>query len=230
MIHRTHWKLLYPWLWFITPNGHKFIFTKGRTAYSIVQENSSYETSSLSLWSWAQYYFPFKDGCAAGEDSVLKSRDITLPTQVSIVKLWSFHSYVWMWELDHKQSWASKYWCFWNVVLEKTLESPFDCKEIKPLNPKGIFIASTGTEAEAPILCPLDAKSQLIRKDPDAGKDWRQEEKEAAQDKMVGWQHWFNEHEFGLHCISMVDWSHDWSQILAPQDFKEISHYPKSPH
>ena len=87
----------------------------------------------------------------------------------------------------------------------KTLESLFDCKEIKPVNPKGIFIANICTEAEAPILWSLDGKSQLIGKDPDAGKDCRQEEKGAAEDKMVGWHHWFNEHEFGLHCISVVD-------------------------
>ena len=177
MIHRTHWKLLYPWLWFITPNGHKFIFTKGRTVYSTVQENSSCETSSLSLWSWVQYYFPLNDVCAAGEDSVLKSRDITLPTKVSIVKLWSFHSYVWMWELDHKESWASKCRCFWTVTLEKILESPLNYKEIKPVSPKGnqtwIFIRNPN--AEVPILWSPNAKSPLIGKDPDAEKDWRQE-------------------------------------------------------
>ena len=87
---------------------------------------------------------------------------------------------VWMWELDHKESWVPKNWCFWTVVSEKILESPLDCKEIKPVNPKGnqswIFIGRTDDEAETPILWPPDAKSWLIRKDPDAGKDWRQEE------------------------------------------------------
>ena len=85
-------------------------------------------------------------------------------------------SHVWMWELDHKESWAPKDWCFWSVMLEKTLESPLDCKEIKPVNPKGnqpwTFIGRTDAEAEAPILCPPDAKNWLIGKDPDAGKDW----------------------------------------------------------
>ena len=104
-----------------------------------------------------------------------------------------------MWELDHRESWALKNWCFWTVVLEKTLESPLNCKEIKPVNPKGhqpwIFIGRT--DAEAPILWPPDVKSQLIRKDPDAGKDWRQEEKGMTEDKMVGWHHWLNGHEFG---------------------------------
>ena len=90
-------------------------------------------------------------------------------------------SHVWIWELDHKGGWVPKNWCFWTVVLEKTLESPLDCKEIQPVNPKGnqswIFIGRTDAEAEAPILWPLDGKSGLARKDPDAGKDWRQEDK-----------------------------------------------------
>ena len=85
-----------------------------------------------------------------------------------------------MWQLDYKEILAPKNWCFWTVVLEKTLESPLDCKEIKPVNPEGnqswIFTGRTDAEAEAPILCPLDAKNWLTRKDPDAGKDWRQEE------------------------------------------------------
>ena len=103
-----------------------------------------------------------------------------------------------MWELDHKKSWALKNWCFWTVVLEKTLESPLDCKEIQPVHPKGdqswVFIGRTDAEAEAPILWPPDVKSWLIRKDPDAGKDWRQEEKGTTEDEMVGWHHWLNGH------------------------------------
>ena len=91
-----------------------------------------------------------------------------------------------MWELDHKESWTPKNWCFWTAVLEKTLESPLDCKEIKPVNPKGnqswIFIERTDTEAKAPILWPPDAKKWLIGKDPDAGKDWGQEEKGMTED------------------------------------------------
>ena len=104
---------------------------------------------------------------------------------------------VWMWELDHKEGWAPKNWCFWTVVLEKTLESPLDCKEIQPVHPKGnqswIFIGRT--EAEAPILWPPDVKSWLIRKDPDAGKDLGQK-KGKTEDEMVGWHHWLNGHEF----------------------------------
>ena len=99
-----------------------------------------------------------------------------------------------MWELDHKEGWAWKSWCLRNVVLEKTLESPLDCKEIKPVNPKGnqpwIFIGRT--EAEAPILWPLDVKSQLIGEDLDAGKNWRQEKKGVTEDEMIGWHHRLN--------------------------------------
>ena len=105
-----------------------------------------------------------------------------------------------MWELDHKESWAPKNWCFWSMVLEKTLESPLDCKEIKSVNPKGnqswIFTGSTDAEAETPILWPPDAKSWLIWKDPYAGKGWRQEEKGMTEDEMVGWHYQLNGHEF----------------------------------
>ena len=105
-----------------------------------------------------------------------------------------------MWELDHEEGWAPKNWCFQIVVLEKTLESPLDCMEIKPVNPRGnqpwIFNGRIYDEAEAPVLWPLDAKSQLNGKDPDAGKEWRHEEKGMTEDKMVGWHHEFNGHEF----------------------------------
>ena len=109
-------------------------------------------------------------------------------------------SHVWMWELDHKESWGPKNWCFWTVVLEKTLESPLDCKEIKPVNSKGnqswIFIGRTDVEAEALILWPPDVKSWLTGKDLDTGKDWGQEEKGTTEDEMVGWHHRINGHEF----------------------------------
>ena len=108
--------------------------------------------------------------------------------------------HVWMWELGYKESWTLKNWCFWTVVLEKTLESPLDCKEIQPVYPKGnqswIFIGRTDAEAETSILWPPDAKNWLIGKDPDAGKDWMQEEKRTTEDEMVGWHHWLNGHEF----------------------------------
>ena len=107
-------------------------------------------------------------------------------------------SHVWMWELDHKEGWALNNWCFWTVVLEKTLETPFDSKEMKAVNCKGnqpwIFIGMT--DAEAPILRPPDAKNWIIGKDSDAGNDWRQGEKGVTEDEMVGWHHWLNGHEF----------------------------------
>ena len=114
-------------------------------------------------------------------------------------------SHVWMWELDHQKGWTLKNWCFWTVVLEKTLESPLDCKEIKLVNPKGrnpkgnqswIFIGRTDPEAEAPILWPPGVKNWLLGKDPDTWKDWRQEEKGTTEDEMVGWHHQLIGHEF----------------------------------
>ena len=107
---------------------------------------------------------------------------------------------VWMWELDSKESWVLKNWCFLTVVLEKTLESPLDCKEIQPVHPEGgqswVFIGRTDAEAETPILGPPDGKSWLIGKDPDAGRDWGQEEKGTAEDEVAGWHHRLNGHEF----------------------------------
>ena len=106
-----------------------------------------------------------------------------------------------MWELDWEKSWAPKNWCFWTVVLEKTLESPLDCKEIQPVHPKGdeswVFIGRTDAKAEIPILWPPRAKSWLIGKDPDAGRDWGQEEKGTTEDEMAGWHHWLDGGEFG---------------------------------
>ena len=124
-------------------------------------------------------------------DSTLKSRDITLPPKVCPVKAMVFPVVMYECESwDYKESWAPKKWCFWTVVLEKILESPLDCKEIQPVHPKGneswIFIGRTDAEAETPILWPPDAKNWLIWKDPDAGKDWRWEEKGTAEDEMVG--------------------------------------------
>ena len=108
--------------------------------------------------------------------------------------------HVWIWELDCEESWASEYWCFWTVVLEKTLESPLDCKEIQPVYSKGdqswAFFGRTDAEAETPILWPRDAKCWLIWKDPDVGKDWGQEEKGMTEDEMAGWHHRLDGHEF----------------------------------
>ena len=108
--------------------------------------------------------------------------------------------HVWMWELDCEESWAPRNWCFWTVVLEKTLKRPLDSKEIQTVDPKGnqswIFIGRTDAEAEIPILGPPDVKDRLIGKDPDAGKDWRREEKGSTEDEMVGWHHRHDGHEF----------------------------------
>ena len=107
--------------------------------------------------------------------------------------------HVWIWELDYEETWGPKNWCFWTVLLEKTLENLLDCKEIQSVNPKGnqswIFIGSTDAEAQTPILWPADAKNWLIGKDPDAGKDWRWEEKGTTEHEMVGWHHWLDGQE-----------------------------------
>ena len=122
-----------------------------------------------------------------------------MPTKFYIVKAMVFPVVVYACEkLDHKEGWVPKNWCFWTVVLEKTRESPLDCKEIKPVNPERnqYWIFFGRTNAKAPILWPPDEKRWLIEKDPVAGKDWKQEEKGMTEDKMVGWHHRLNEHEF----------------------------------
>ena len=134
-------------------------------------------------------------------DSILKSRDIALPTKVHLSQSYGFSSSpVWMWELDHQESWAPKNWGFWTVVLEKALESPLDCKEIQPVHPKGnrswIIIVRADAWADTPILWPPDAKNWLLGKDPDAGKDWRQKEKVMTEDEVVGWHHRLHGHKF----------------------------------
>ena len=133
-------------------------------------------------------------------DSIIKTRDSTLSTKVCLVKAMVFPVVMCGCELDYKESWALKNWCFWTVVWEKTLERHLDCKEIKPVHLKGnqpwIFIGRTDAEAETPILWPPDAKNWLIRKHPDAGEDWRQVEKGTTEDETVGWRHRLNGHEF----------------------------------
>ena len=127
----------------------------------------------------------------------------------------------------HKKTWAPKNWCFWTLVLEKTLESPLNCKEIQPVNPKGnhCWILIGRNDAEIPIFWPPNAKNWLIGKDPDAGKDWRQKEKGMTEDKMVGWHHQLDGHEFeqalgvgdglgSLASIGMLRVRHDWASEL----------------
>ena len=133
-------------------------------------------------------------------DSILKSRHYFASKGPSSQDDGFSSCHVWMWELDREESWALKNWCIWTVVLEKTLESPLDCKEVKPVHPQGnqfwIFIGRTDAEAETRILWPPDTKSWLIGKDRDDGKDWRWEEKGMTKDEMVGWHHRLNGHEF----------------------------------
>ena len=166
-------------------------------------------------------------------ESILESRDIILLTKVHIVKATFFSSsHVWMWDLDYKESWVPKNQCFWTVVLEKTLGSPLDCKEIQAVNPKGnkpwIFIGRS--DAEAPILWAPDAKNWLTGKEADAGKDWRQEEKGTTEDEMVGWHHWLDGHQFeqalgagdgqeSLVCCS--PWGHKESDITEQLNWTE---------
>ena len=155
-------------------------------------------------------------------------------------------SQVYMWELDYKESWVLKNWCFWIVMLEKTLESPLDCKEIKPVNPNGnqpwIFIGRTDADAEAPILWPPDAKSWPLGKDPVAGKDWRQEEKGMTEDEMVEWHHQLDGVTSGAadgqgSLVSYSPWGsqrvrHDWATELnwthAPYSCVYNSEHPGS--
>ena len=150
-------------------------------------------------------------------DSILKSRDITLPTNVHLVK-----AMVWMWELDHKESWMLKDWCFWTEVLQETLESPLDCKEVQPVNPKGnhcwIFIGRTHAEAGTPIPWPPGGKNHLIGKDPDAWKDWRQEEKGTREDEMVGWHHQLDGHEL------LMDMSKFWELVIDREAWHAAVH------
>ena len=134
-------------------------------------------------------------------NNILKGRDINLVINVHLVKAIFFSSsHAWMWELDYKESWVPKNWRFWTVVLDKALESPLDCKKIQPVHPKGnqswIFTEKSDAEAETPILWPPDVKNWLVWKDPDAGKDWRWEDKGTTEDEVVGSYHWLNGHEF----------------------------------
>ena len=132
-------------------------------------------------------------------DSILKSKDISDKGPSS--QSYGFSStHIWMWELDYKESWVLKNWCFWTMVLEKTLESSLDSKEIQQVHPKGnqswVFIGRTDAEAETSILWPPDVKNWLTWKDPDAGNNWRWEEKGTTEDEMVGWHHRLNGHQF----------------------------------
>ena len=188
------------------------------TIYCVALAGTLLWTLVSSLVSWnSKTRAPWK---TSYDQPRLKSRDITLPTKVHRVKAMVFLVVMYGWRVDHKENWAPKNWCFWTVLLEKTLESPLDCK-IKPVNPKRnqswIFIGRTNAEAETPIFWPPDVKSWLIGNDPDAGKDRRQEEKGTTEDETVGRHHRLDGHEFeqapgvGDGQVSLVC-CHPWDQ------------------
>ena len=172
-------------------------------------------------------------------DNILKSRDITLPTKVCLVKAMVFTVVMYvLWELDSKESWVPNNWCFWTVVWEKTLESPLDCKEIQPVHPKRdqswVFIGRTNAEAETPILWPPHAKSWLIGKDSDAGRDWGQEEKGMTEDEMAGWHRWLDglesqwtpgvgDGQGGLRFMGLQRVEHDW---MTERNWTDTSQHP----
>ena len=151
----------------------------------------------LQPWNY-KTLVPWKKSYDQPRQHIKKQRHYFANKDLSSQSFGFSSSHVWMWQLD-SESWAWKNWCFWTVVLEKTLESPLDCKEIHPVHPKGnqswIFIGRTDAEAETPILSPPDAKIWFLGKDPDDGKDWRQKEKGTTEDELVGWHHELNGHE-----------------------------------
>ena len=176
---------------------------------------------------------PWKKSCDEPKQHIKKQRYHFADKDPSSQSYGFSSSHVWMWDLDHKESWTLKNWCFWTVVLEKTLESPLDCKEIQRVHPKGdqswVFIGRTDVEAETPKLWPPDVKRWLIWKDPDARKDWGQEEKGMTENEMVRWQHRLNGHGFrwtlgvgdgqgGLVCCGFGvtkswTWLSDWTEL-----------------
>ena len=156
-------------------------------------------------------------------DSILNSREITLLTKVHLVKAMVFPVVMYGCELDYKESWAPKNLCFWTMVLEKTLESPLDSKEVQPVQEgyqSWIFIGRTDAEAEIPILCPPDAKSWFLGEYPDAGKDWSQEVKGTTEDEMVGWHHWLDGHEFNHNFIMAAISSSSTAALLFLPEFE----------
>ena len=157
----------------------------------------------------------------------IKEQRYYFATKVHLVKAMVFPVIMYgLWELDCEESWAPKNWCFWTVVLEKIFESPLDCEEIQPVSPKGdqswLFIARTDAEAETPILWPPDAKNWLIWKDPNSGKDWRQEEKGTTEEEMVGWHYQLNGHEFWVNSGSC--WWAGRPGMLQPTGLQRVGH------
>ena len=185
--------------------------------------------SLVDHWNW-KMLASWKKSYEQPRQHVKKQRHYFAKKDLSSQGYGFSNSHVWIWELDCKESWVQKNWCFWTVVLEKTLESLLDCKGIQPVHPKGdqswLFIGRTDVEAETSILWPPDVKNWLIWKDPDAGKDWKQEKKGTTEDEMVGWHHQLDGHEFeqpvgaadgqgGLGCCSPWGrtWLNDWTEL-----------------
>ena len=147
---------------------------------------------------WLQHA-PWKKSYDQRRQHIKKQRHYFADKGLSSQSYGFSSSHIWMWDLHYKESWARKNWCFWTVVLEKTVENPLDFRKIQLVHPKGdqswVFIGRTDAEAETPILWLPDVKNWLIGKDPDPGKDWRQEEKGTTEDEMAGWHHWLDGHE-----------------------------------
>ena len=181
----THWKT--PWCWEGLGAGGE-------------GDNRGWDGWMASLTQWTWVWVNSGSWWWTGRPGMLQSMGSQRVRHDWATELNWTDAHVWIWELDYKESWVLKNWCFWTVVLEKTLESPLDSKEIQPVHPKGnkswIFSWRTDVEAETLILWPLDAKDWLIGKDPDGGKDWRQEGKGTTEDEMVGWHHWLNGREY----------------------------------
>ena len=167
-----------------------------QTLFSWAPKSLQMVTAAMKL----KDFTPWKESYDQPRQPIKKQRHYVANKGLSSQSYGFSRSHVWMWELDYKGSWAPKNWCFWTMVLEKILESPLGCKEIKLVHPKGnqswIFIGRTEAEAEILILWPPDVKNWLIWNDPDAGKDWRPEEKGMTEDEMAGWHHRLNELEF----------------------------------
>ena len=151
---------------------------------------------------------PWKKCCDQPRQHIKKQRHYVANKGLSSQSYGVSSSDVWIWVLDYKESWVLKNWYFLTSILEKTLESPLDCKEVKLVNPKGnrswIFIGRTDAESETPILWPPDANNWLIGKDPNTGRDWRQEEEVTTEDEVVGWRHWLYGHDFE-QALEVVD-------------------------
>ena len=187
---------------------------------------------------------PWKESYDQPRQHIKKQRHYSANKGLSSQGYGFSSGHVWMWELDYKESWAPKNWCFWIVMLEKTLESPLDCKEIQPVHPKGdqswVFFGRTDVEVETPILWPLGAKTWLIGKDPGVGKDWGQQEKGTTEDEMVGWHRWLNGDGFGwtpgvgdgqggLACCNSWDRKHNWVPELNWMLYEDTNiRFPKS--